>query len=134
MTQGVKVKVVAVHLDSYLGDNDLKEHCLVSMQGRSEYTNSTDLCSCDTLHAIDDGHCAILILLDLSAPFNTIDHSILLGRLGDYYGIIKGKMLAWLRSYLSDRSQFVYDDNERSSSRGLTCSVPQGLLLGPMLY
>ena len=79
----------------------------------------------DILLAIDDNSCVILVLLDLSAAFDTVDHDILLGRLEHRFGIT-GKALSWLTSYLTDRTQFVIVANEHSTSRKLLCGVPQG--------
>ena len=87
----------------------------------------------DILRAIDNGGCVILLLLDLSAAFDTVDHAILLSRLRDRFGV-SGTALAWFQSYLSDRSQFVSIDGKQSSRRGLSCGVPQGSVLGPLLY
>ena len=64
--------------------------------------------------------------------FDTVDHSILVNRLNHRFGI-RGKALTWFRSYLLNRSQFVYVENERSSSRCLKYGVPQSSVLGPML-
>ena len=61
----------------------------------------------DVLRAIDDSQCVILVLLDLPAAFDTVDHSILLNRLNHCFGI-RGKALTWFQSYLPHRSQFVY--------------------------
>ena len=85
------------------------------------------------LRAIDNGGCVILLLLDLSAGFDTVDHAILLSRLRDRFGV-SGTALAWFQSYLSDRSQFVSIDGKRSSRLGLSCGVPQGSVPGPFIY
>ena len=75
----------------------------------------------------------MLLLLDLSAAFDTVDHEILLGRLSSRFGI-KGNALDWLRSYLTDRTQLVKVDYASSTVRPLHWGVPQGSVLGPMLY
>ena len=75
----------------------------------------------------------MLLLLDLSAAFDTVDHNILLSRLTDNFGIT-GAVHQWFQSYLSGRTQFVAIGNARSSSRPLECGLPQGSVLGPMLY
>ena len=80
-----------------------------------------------------DNNCVMLVLLDLSAAFDTVDYDILLGRLEHRFGIT-GKALSWLTSYLTDRTQFVKVANEHSTSRKLLCNVPQGLVLGPIVY
>ena len=73
----------------------------------------------------------MLLLLDLSAAFDTVDHEILLGRLSSRFDI-KGKALDWLRSYLTDRTSKV--DDASSSVRPLHWGVPQGSVLCPILY
>ena len=78
----------------------------------------------DILRAIDDGECVILVLLDLSAAFDTVDHHILITRLKHRFGIT-GKALGWIQPYLSGRTQFVKIGTERSSNRNLLCGVPQ---------
>jgi len=69
----------------------------------------------------------------LSAAFDTIDHSILLQRLEHVIGI-KGTALGWFKSYLSDRLQFVLINKESSSHTRVSHGVPQGYVLGPILF
>ena len=78
----------------------------------------------DILSAINDGECVILVLLDLSAAFDTVDHDILITRLKHRFGIT-GKALNWIQSYLSERTQFVKIGTERSSSRNLIVVFPR---------
>jgi hypothetical protein len=84
-------------------------------------------------HAADSGSATLLLALDLSAAFDTIDHQTLLNRLRTSFGIT-GLVFSWLSSYLSDRSFAVVT----GSSSSLTCScntgVPQGSVLGPILF
>ena len=87
----------------------------------------------DIATAIDDGHSVILVLSDLSAAFDTVDHGILLTRLSMRYGI-RDRALEWFVSYLSDRTQFVKLDGSSSQSIHLPQGVPQGSVLGPILY
>ena len=84
------------------------------------------------LVAIDKRHCVMLLLLDLSAAFDTVDHDILLTRLHSKYSI-SGIALEWFRSYLTNPSQFALIEGCRSQPRELKCGVPQGSLLGPIL-
>uniref|UniRef100_A0A3P9MAR3 Reverse transcriptase domain-containing protein n=1 Tax=Oryzias latipes TaxID=8090 RepID=A0A3P9MAR3_ORYLA len=81
----------------------------------------------------DDGKVSVLILLDLSAAFDTVDHGILLHRLQDWVGI-SGSVLSWLKSYLEDRKYFVEIGSCVSDYMGLNCGVPQGSILGPLLF
>jgi hypothetical protein len=87
----------------------------------------------DLLCAMDSGNVSILILLDLSAAFDTVDHEILFKTLENYFGI-SGSVLAWFRSYLSDRTQAVSVDGCLSGSADLVYGVPQGSVLGPVLF
>ena len=79
----------------------------------------------DILKALDRRHGVILILLDMSAAFNTVDHDVLVTRLEQRFGLT-GCAIAWIKSYLSDRSQSV-------KIHGVF-GVPQGSALGPLLF
>ena len=74
-----------------------------------------------------------LFYLDLSAAFDTVDHDILLFRLQQRFGVT-GMPLLWFKSYLSNRMQYVSVDGEASLNHALQCGVPQGSVLGPILY
>uniref|UniRef100_A0A8C1SVR5 Reverse transcriptase domain-containing protein n=1 Tax=Cyprinus carpio TaxID=7962 RepID=A0A8C1SVR5_CYPCA len=76
---------------------------------------------------------SLLVLLDLSAAFDTIDHSILLHRQEHFVGI-NGSALAWFKSYLYDRHQFVAVNEEVSYRSQVQYGVPQGSVLGPLLF
>ena len=78
-------------------------------------------------------HVTLLVLLDLSAAFDTVDHSILLHRLETSFGV-KDSALKWITSYLSNRSQRVSIDETLSESYRLPSGVPQGSCLGPLLF
>ena len=82
---------------------------------------------------IDQHNSVILVLLDLSAAFDTVDHGILLPRLSNRFGIT-GTVLECFRSYLSDCTQFVQVNGACSASQVLAFGVPQGSVLGPLLH
>jgi hypothetical protein len=75
----------------------------------------------------------LLTLLDLSAAFDTIDHSILLSRLQHTFGI-QQSALSWFKSYLTDRFQTVTVNSHKSHPAKLDYGVPQGSVLGPVLF
>ena len=75
----------------------------------------------------------ILLLLDLSATFDTVDHAILISRLSNRFGV-KGAALAWFKSYLTSHQQVGKVEEDMSSKRPLLRGVRQGLVLGPLLY
>ena len=77
--------------------------------------------------------CTLLTLLDLSAAFDTIDHNILLKRLQHTFGITESA-LSWFNSYLSERTQIVTINGFQSNASPLSFGVPQGSVLGPVLF
>ena len=81
----------------------------------------------------DNGKISVLVLLDLSAAFDTVDHNILLDRLENWTGL-SGMALNWFESYLKDRDFFVSIGNYTSERTKITCGVPQGSILGPLLF
>uniref|UniRef100_A0A8C6Q3C2 Reverse transcriptase domain-containing protein n=1 Tax=Nothobranchius furzeri TaxID=105023 RepID=A0A8C6Q3C2_NOTFU len=87
----------------------------------------------DIILATDSGSHVALVMLDLSAAFDTVDHDILLSRLENLVGI-KGSALDWFCSYFDNRSIRVRMDDCSSPSAALPWGVPQGSILGPLLF
>ena len=86
----------------------------------------------DILRAMDDSKATVLVLLDLSAAFDTVDHNFLLERLKQFG--ISGTAQFWFKSYLEDRSQKVHLRGSSSASSSLRFGVLQGSVLGPILF
>ena len=121
-----KILEKAKQLCSFLQSNSTLE---VFQSGfRPHHSTETALLKVlnDLLLSSDKGFISLLVLLDLSAAFDTIDHLILIDRLN-------GQALSWFRSYLSERHQFVYTANESSYRSGVRYGIPQGSVLGPLL-
>ena len=72
------------------------------------------------------------IYLDLSKAFDSLKYNILMSKL-EFYGL-QNKALQLLKSYLSDRSQYVQIDNVKSNPRSVSCGIPQGSVMGPLLF
>ena len=126
-------KVGATQFNLHLEGQNL--HCPVQSGYRPRHSCETLMIKMmnDILHLIEQKNTVALILLDLSAAFDTIDHDILLNRLETDFGI-KGVVLEWFRSYLKERT-FTVLIGDKSSSKGyLWFGVPQGSILGPILF
>ena len=87
----------------------------------------------DALPAADHGEVTVLGLPDLSAAFDTVDHTILIDRLCTAFGI-RGSVLSWINSFISVRTQTVIFNGTQSTQSVLDCRVPQGSVLGPVLF
>ena len=126
-------KIVASRLQSHISNNGLAN----PMQSAYRKNHSTESALLrvqnDITIKMDKGEVTALILLDLSAAFDTIDHFTLTDRLSNWYGI-SGPALSWFSSYLKDRCQSVKIQDTFSDPVTLLYGVPQGSVLGPLLF
>ena len=126
-------KVVQLQLQSHLTSNGLMPPTQSAY--RASYSTETALLKIfnDMLMAADKGETTALCMLDLSAAFDTVDHEVLLAKLQRMFGV-SGAALNLLKSYLMNRSYRVIYAGSTSYIVIIICSVPQGSVLGPLLF
>ena len=126
-------KVIANQLCEFLQENNIYEDFQSGFRANHSTETAMAKVTNDLLIASDQGFVSVLVLLDLSAAFDTIDHAILLQRLEQLISI-KGTALSWFKSYFADRFQFVQINDESSVHTKVNHGVPQGSVLGPILF
>ena len=128
-------KIVAKRLSDYMTINHLQEK-MQSAYYTGHSTESTLLrIQNDILHGLDKQRGVILVLLDLSAAFDTIDHDLLLQRLEESLGVTgRPTVLQWFSSYLKGRTSVISIDKQKSDPTQSKYGVPQGSVPGPILF
>ena len=125
-------KVVASQLHNHLSTNGLLEPYQSAYCAGCSTETALLRVHNDVIVALSKGRAVLLVLLDLSAAFDTVDHDLLIAELAGLG--MGGTVLQWFRSYLTGRVQHVCIGNNRSDAKTLTCGVPQGSVLGPILF
>ena len=86
----------------------------------------------EILQSFNENKFTLGVFIDLSKAFDTVDHKILLAKLQNYG--IKNTNLKWFDSYLSSRKQYISYDRDKTEYENIICGVPQGSILGPLLF
>ena len=126
-------KIVSAQMLEYMSLNDLHE----PLQSAYKPGHSTETAILkvknDIDHALGNRKGVLLVLLDLSTAFDTVDHSILLRRMTTFLGV-SDLVHEWFKSYLCGRTQHVVVNESSSDPISLSVGVPQGFVLGPQLF
>lgn len=126
-------KVVTNQITNHVTSYDLDEMYQSAYKANTSTETALLKVKSDILNAVDRQEVVFLVLLDLSAAFDTVDHKILLKRLHNRMGI-SGTALKWFETYLESRRCCVFIDGHYSDSEPLIYGVPQGSVVGPLQF
>ena len=125
-------RFVAQQLQHFMEENRIYSICQSAYRAHHSVETALVRIHNDIAQSIDSRRSVLLVLLDLSAAFDTINHNTLLRRLSGY--VLSGDVLAWLTSYLCNRTCVVRVKSGVSEVETITTGVPQGTVLGPLLF
>ena len=125
-------KVVYKQLYEYLEVNSFLDNNQFGFRARKSTTHAIVNYLQYIYDNLDSGNLVFSIFLDFRKAFDSVNHHILLSKL-EAYGI-RGQAVDWFRSYLSNRKQYVFVNNSKSHLKSIECGVPQGSILGPLLF
>ena len=125
-------KILHARITKYINDfNILYKYQFGFREGHSTELDLIEIVD-NIRYSLDSSNLTCGIYLDLTKAFDTVNHEILMGKL-EHYGI-RGKAFDLLKSYLDNREQFTKLDNFKSKVNSISCGVPQGSVLGPLLF
>ena len=125
-------RIVHDQLSSYLEENHLIDENQFGFRKQRSTRLAATLLTDNIRRKVDEGKLVGAVFLDLAKAFDTLSHGKLFCKL-ESYGVCQ-KELIWFQDYLFNRSQLVFFEKELSSEGKVTCGVPQGSILGPLLF
>ena len=132
MLHKILEKLMCIRLTGFLNENNILYKYQFGFRAKHSTTQAVTEIVDNLLDEIDSGKITAGIYLDLSKAFDTVDHNILLTKL-QHYGI-RGEALGWFQSYLTNRQQFTVANGNCSTKQNVLYGVPQGSVLGPLLF
>ena len=129
----MKKQCISHYITNFLSKNKVLFSYEVGF--RNHYSTNHVLISLTEMirNPLDNGNFACGVFIDLQEAFDTVNHDILLSKL-NHYGIRRVASFDWFKSYLSDRTQHANINNERSETQTIKYGVPQGSILGALLF
>ena len=125
-------KVVYAQLDKYIAKNNILNNSQYGFRNKMSTTHAITNHLTYLYDKLEHDNFVMSIFVDFKKAFDCVDHDILLSKLR-YYGI-RGLPYNWFQSYLQDRRQYTVVGDSRSTLKNVTCGVPQGSNLGPLLF
>ena len=125
-------KTIYTRLNSYLNKYNIINSCQFGFRSGHNTTMAVAELYENVLKAYDNGDATCAVFLDLSKAFDSVNHDIILHKLYKYG--VRGNVWRLIKSYLTSRKQFVFDNNACSDVCNVDVGVPQGSVLGPLLF
>ena len=125
-------KVMYNHIISFMNKNDVLYDKQFGFRQKHSTQQAIIMLVDKITRSLDSGDIVISVFFDLKKAFDTVDHHILFKKIYAYG--IRGKVLKWFHSYLFNRSQYVIYDDMQSETHHVKCGVPQGSIMGPLLF